>query len=96
MELCKPVGQFSDTFFKLLVIGNRNENILVSPLSIHIAMSMLLHGARNKLESQLKYALKLQSEDEASYVGDGLKDTPAHIFTFDTCKNSASKWYCYW
>ena len=68
MDLSKTVGQFSDSLFKLL--GDNDENTLVSPLSLHIALSMVLLGARNKSESQLKSLLKLQSDADASHVGD--------------------------
>ena len=68
MDLSKPVGQFSDSLFKLMVTSDNKENTLVSPLSIHIALSMLLHGVRNKSESQLKCALKLLPEADANQV----------------------------
>ena len=70
MDLSQSVGQFSDSLFKHLVTSDNLDNTMVSPLSLYFAMSMLLLGARNKSESQLKSLLKLQSYADARHVGD--------------------------
>ena len=62
-------GEFWDNLFKLLVTGDKNENALVSPLSLHVALSMVLHGARNNSESQLKSALRLPPDANVKQVG---------------------------
>ena len=69
MDLSQPVGQFCDSVFRPLVTSDDVGNSLISPLSLHIAMSILLHGAGNSSESQLKRALKLQPDDDENNMG---------------------------
>ena len=68
MDLCKSVGQFCDSLFKQLVTHDNDKNVLVSPLSLHICLSTLLHGARNNSESQLKSAIKQQPDADINDV----------------------------
>ena len=68
MDLSQAVGQFSDDLFKLVVPKSHDENALVSPLSLSIAMSMLMAGAKNNSQLQLRNVLKLPAEVDVSEV----------------------------
>ncbi|PWJ56583.1 serpin B [Dyadobacter jejuensis] len=60
-------GQFAFDFFKnLQATQPATENLFVSPLSLHMAMGMLLAGAQGETASEIKTALKLNdiSEDD--------------------------------
>lgn len=55
-SLSNPVNDFSFSLFDRLAVGH--ENTFVSPLSVTIALSMLMLGARNNSANQLFTGLK--------------------------------------
>lgn len=55
MDLTKAIGQFGDDFFKSLIrLSPHTGNVLISPLGVSTALSMLMVGARNKSQVQLR------------------------------------------
>lgn len=50
-------GGFSDDFYRLLAKEHANENLVSSPFSLEIALSMVYMGARGKTAQELRKAL---------------------------------------
>lgn len=46
-----------------------DQNVVLSPLSIHLAMSILLYGAAGDSSTQLELALGLEGEGRKPYEG---------------------------
>lgn len=68
--LSDPINQFSTNFVRTLVERreNDNKNMIVSPLSIHIAMSMLFFGSpkNSSTNDELANVLNLSNEGNKS------------------------------
>jgi len=69
--LSEPVNQFSKNFFRTLAERgeNDNKNIIVSPFSIHTAMSMLFFGSpkNSTTNEELSDVLNLSNEGDESH-----------------------------
>ncbi|XP_016963220.1 serine protease inhibitor 42Dd [Drosophila biarmipes] len=55
-------GRFSDDFYRILAKENAERNLITSPLSIEIVMSMLYMGAGGKTAKELRTTLKLPED----------------------------------
>ena len=71
MDLSASAGQFSDHLTQVLITPSHTGNVLISPLSLLTALSMLLAGSREGTRSSLSSTLKLPAnasqEDIDSY-----------------------------
>merc|ERR1719369_2147441 len=77
VRLNEVPGTFSNSILQMTaniyqeeVKHNGNQNVVLSPLGAHIAMSMLFHGARGNSRKQLKSALGLDFEEEMDHLDD--------------------------
>ena len=59
-------GDFSFNFIKTLEKEEQDKNFFVSPLSLHMALGMLLNGSDNSSEDQLLKTLKLEGFDRST------------------------------
>lgn len=58
------VNEFSFSFFQTLQeTQKKNENIFVSPLSLHIALGMLANGANGETAEEIKRVLRVEGID---------------------------------
>ncbi|KAH8245150.1 hypothetical protein KR032_005550, partial [Drosophila birchii] len=55
-------GRFTEDFYRLLAKENPQENLIVSPLSVEIAMTMAYMGAEGKTADELQTVLKLPKD----------------------------------
>jgi len=59
-------NDFAFDFFKnLQQVENSDKNLFVSPLSLHIALGMLLNGAENETASEILKTLKMEGVSQA-------------------------------
>ncbi|XP_039501767.1 serine protease inhibitor 42Dd [Drosophila santomea] len=54
--------RFTDDFYQLLAKKNANKNLISSPLSVEIALSMAYMGARGKTAQEMRQVLKLPED----------------------------------
>lgn len=59
-------GDFAFSFLKELEEDEKGKNFFVSPLSLHMALGMLLNGADGVSEEELLKVLKLEGLDQAT------------------------------
>jgi len=64
--LAEPLGRFGFGLLALQAEVAADENIVISPASIHAAFSMLLNGARDETADELRRALQVDSLDDAA------------------------------
>ncbi|XP_037708791.1 serine protease inhibitor 42Dd-like [Drosophila subpulchrella] len=55
-------GRFTDDFYKQLAKDNANKNLISSPLSVGIALSMVYIGAGGKTAQEMRSVLKLPAD----------------------------------
>ncbi|XP_037708341.1 serine protease inhibitor 42Dd-like [Drosophila subpulchrella] len=55
-------GRFTDVFYKQLAKDNANKNLISSPLSVGIALSMAYMGAGGKTAQEMRSVLKLPAD----------------------------------
>merc|ERR1719219_1887740 len=63
LYLSSGVNQLSSNLFKILSSGS-DSNVVISPFSIHTAMSMLFRGSQGETRSQLAAALGVGNVDQ--------------------------------
>ena len=63
-EFAQATTEFSFDFLKKLEQEEVGENFFVSPLSLHMALGMLLNGSGTASEEQLLKTLKLEGMDK--------------------------------
>lgn len=56
----KSINSFSVDIFKREVAANKAKNVVISPLSIYIALAMAYNGADGKTKSEIGTAMHLQ------------------------------------
>ncbi|KAF6209833.1 hypothetical protein GE061_015585 [Apolygus lucorum] len=61
-------AQFSQDLFTVLREGKENENLVASPISLQIALAMLLAGAKENSKTQLSTVLHVGTEDLQTYL----------------------------
>merc|ERR1712012_871028 len=67
-HLSRSVGEVSKAIFgSLIEDGSEDSNIVISPTSIHLALSLLYHGSASHTKDELKNFLKYNSIKE-SYI----------------------------
>merc|ERR1712012_659875 len=67
-HLSRSVGKVSKAIFgSLIEDGSEDSNIVISPTSIHLALSLLYHGSASHTKDELKNFLKYNSVEE-SYI----------------------------
>ena len=66
--LSKAINKMTANLYLKIVKSNPNRNILISPLSIHTAMSLLYYGARGESKEQLMEALGLVNISEEEHL----------------------------
>ncbi|XP_043650524.1 serine protease inhibitor 42Dd-like isoform X2 [Drosophila teissieri] len=54
--------RFTDDFYQLLATKNANKNLISSPLSVEIALSMAYMGARGRTAQEMRQVLKLPED----------------------------------
>ncbi|XP_043650505.1 serine protease inhibitor 42Dd-like [Drosophila teissieri] len=54
--------RFTDDFYQLLAKKNANKNLISSPLSVEIALSMAYMGARGRTAQEMRQVLKLPED----------------------------------
>lgn len=60
-RIAAGTNDFAFDFFKNLQhVGSPDENLFVSPLSLHMALGMLLNGAENETAAEILKALKME------------------------------------
>ncbi|KAH8352074.1 hypothetical protein KR084_001787, partial [Drosophila pseudotakahashii] len=55
-------GRFTDDLYQLLAKDNANKNLISSPLSVEIVMSMVYMGAGGKTAQEMRNVLKLSAD----------------------------------
>jgi len=55
-------GRFTDDLYQLLAKDNANKNLISSPLSVDIALSMVYMAAGGKTAQEMRSVLKLPSD----------------------------------
>ncbi|KAH8352071.1 hypothetical protein KR084_001780 [Drosophila pseudotakahashii] len=55
-------GRFTDDVYQILAKDNANENLISSPLSLEIALSMAYMGAEGKTAQEMRNVLKLSAD----------------------------------
>lgn len=65
-NFANATGDFSFDFIKTLEKEEQDKNFFVSPLSLHMALGMLLNGSDNSSEDQLLKTLKLEGFDRST------------------------------
>merc|ERR1712012_609501 len=67
-HLSRSVGEVSKAIFgSLIEDGSEDSNIVISPTSIHLALSLLYHGSASHTKDELKNFLNYNSIEE-SYI----------------------------
>ena len=71
----KSINSFSVDIFKREVAANKAKNVVISPLSIYIALAMAYNGADGKTKSEIGTAMHLQkiSEKQLNSTIKGMK-----------------------
>lgn len=65
-QIAARTTDFAFEFFKKVQATQpANENVFVSPLSLHMALGMLLNGAEGETAQQISKALKTEGVDQA-------------------------------
>jgi len=59
-NLSTSVSAAARDLFQEVEAENPSDNVIISPLSIHLAMSLLYHGAQNRSKQQLEKVLSLE------------------------------------
>lgn len=69
-EFSRRTTEFSFDFFRRICAASPDENLIVSPLSLHVALGMLLNGADASTRTEIEKVLRLKgySPDEANAV----------------------------
>ncbi len=98
----KEVVGFANSFgvkllSKLGEIEDENDNIFISPLSISMALGMVLHGARNETQQEMKETLEFHnlSIDEINHSYRGLLDLLPYVDPSIEMIIANSVWYRY-
>ena len=80
-RIADGTNEFAFDFFKnLQQVDNSDKNLFVSPLSLHIALGMLLNGAENETAAEILKTLKMEGvskEDLNKAYNTLLNDMPA-------------------
>src|SRR5690606_37402580 len=66
-EFAQATKEFSFDFLKKLEEEESGKNFFVSPLSLHMALGMLLNGSGTTSEEQLLKTLKLEGIDKNTF-----------------------------
>ena len=66
--LSKAINKLTANLYLEIVESNPNRNIVISPLSIHTAMSLLYYGARGESKEQMMEALGLVNISEEEHL----------------------------
>ncbi|KAK0170427.1 hypothetical protein PV328_010993 [Microctonus aethiopoides] len=74
-SVVKNVNEFSAEYFKILSEENENKNIICSPLSASVILSMVTYGARGLTEEQLRSGLHLSDDNTTKNGFQSLIDT---------------------
>jgi len=95
LELIESDNEFGLDFFRKIMINDTSDNIMVSPLSVALALGMTYNGAADSTKEAMKETLKLSGltdeEINAAYesiVGQLLKLDPKVILSI-----ANSIWY---
>ena len=78
--LSKAINKMTADIYLEILQSNPNRNIVISPLSIHTAMSLIYYGARGDSRDQLRKALGLDNIskeehlEEVRYIYDEYKE----------------------
>jgi len=66
--ITKPQTEFSfDLYQKLAQATDNNDNLVLSPVSVHILLAMLEAGARDKTASEISEALKVKIDKHPNF-----------------------------
>lgn len=66
VNLTDSTNQFGYTIFKRTIEDDSEENVIISPLSVYLALSMVLNGASGETAEELKSALNLTDAEMSS------------------------------
>jgi len=65
----ESTDHFATNFFKAVASENKNNNLISSPLSAHIVLSMAAYGAGGNTATQMRTTLNLPTEDSVGRQG---------------------------
>ena len=86
--LSKAINKMTADIYLEILQSNPNRNIVISPLSIHTAMSLIYYGARGDSKDQLRKALGLNNIskeehlEEVRYIYDEYKEIDDRNMSF--------------
>ncbi|KAJ8681830.1 hypothetical protein QAD02_017622 [Eretmocerus hayati] len=61
--------EFSSEFFKKISAAYANKNVITSPLSAHVVLSMAAYGARGQTSNQMRQSLHLPENNTITHQG---------------------------
>lgn len=84
-----------DLFNRVNAITGRDKNVFVSPLSLHIALGMILNGANGQTQQEIQKALKLdaQTVSEANQTWQNMMENLPALDSKVTLNLANSVWY---
>ncbi|MBC8154583.1 MAG: serpin family protein [Bacteroidetes bacterium] len=84
-----------DMFNRVNTAEGRDKNVFVSPLSLHIALGMILNGANGQTQQEIQRALKLDAQTlaEANQTYQNLMENLPGLDTRVTMGLANSVWY---
>ena len=94
--LSKAINKMTADLYLEILKSNPNRNIVISPLSIHTAMSLIYYGSSGDSRDQLRKALGLNNfykeehQEEVRYIYDEYKEIDDRNMSFHMDDKSSS------